>query len=170
MALLDILEFPDPRLRRKAHPVAEFDDELRRLVDDMLETMYQAPGIGLAAIQVDVPQQVIVIDLSESKDAPLCLINPVILSRTGVEQMEEGCLSVPGFFEPVQRAESITVRSLSPAGEPFELETDGLLAVCIQHEVDHLHGKLFVDYLSPIKRGRIQKKLEKRRRQDLVAS
>jgi peptide deformylase len=169
MALLDILHFPDRRLRNKAVPVVEFDRELRRLVDDMLETMYDAPGIGLAATQVNVARQVIVIDVSESKDAPLCLVNPQILSREGVEEMEEGCLSVPGIFEPVQRAERIAVRASNPEGQLFGLQTGGLLAVCIQHEIDHLQGKLFVDYLSPIKRNRIQKKLEKRKRHDPVA-
>jgi peptide deformylase len=170
MALLDILHFPDPRLRNKAQPVVEFDDSLRRLVDDMFETMYDAPGIGLAATQVNVPKRVIVIDLSEAKDSPLCLVNPELASATGEEEMEEGCLSVPGFYEPVQRAAQIRVRAFDATGKPFEMETAGLLAVCIQHEIDHLQGKLFVDYLSPMKRNRIQKKLEKEKKRRPAAT
>ena len=165
MALLDILEFPDERLRKQAKPVPVVDDSIRRLVDDMFETMYEAPGVGLAATQVNVHKRIIVIDVSEEKDQPLCLINPEILSRDGVEEREEGCLSVPGVFEKVRRAESIRVRALGREGEPFELEAEGLLAVCIQHEIDHLDGKLFVDYLSPLKRQRIRKKLIKSKRQ-----
>lgn len=165
MAKLEILTFPDERLRRRAEPVQQVDDGVRRLVDDMLETMYDAPGIGLAAVQVNVPKRVIVIDISDEKDQPLCLINPEILERTGEEQMDEGCLSVPGFFESVTRADRVRVRALDRAGEPFELATDGLLAVCIQHEIDHLDGKLFVDHISALKRQRIRKKLEKERRQ-----
>lgn len=166
MALLEILHFPDPRLRTIAQPVARVDDELRELVDNMFETMYAAPGIGLAATQVNRARRVVVIDISENKEQPLCLVNPEILERRGVEEMEEGCLSVPGFFEPVQRAEWVRVRALDRNGQGFELETDGLLAVCIQHEIDHLDGKLFVDYLSQLKRTRIRKKLEKQERQD----
>lgn len=165
MAKLDILTFPDPRLRNKAKPVAQVDDQTRRIVDDMLETMYAAPGIGLAAIQVNVPQRIVVIDVSETNDSPLCLINPEILARNGEEQMDEGCLSVPGFYEPVTRAERVRVRALDRDGRPFELETGGLLAVCIQHEIDHLDGKLFVDYVSALKRQRIRRKLEKDQRQ-----
>ncbi len=165
MAKLEILTFPDERLRRRAEPVEQVDDGIRQLVDDMLETMYDAPGIGLAAIQVNVPRRVIVIDTSDEKDQPLCLINPEILASSGEEEMSEGCLSVPGFFEPVMRAECIKVRALDRDGESFELETDGLLAVCIQHEIDHLDGKLFVDHISSLKRQRIRKKLEKERRQ-----
>jgi peptide deformylase len=165
MAKLEILHFPDPRLRKRAIPVETVDDDIRRLVDGMLETMYEAPGIGLAATQVNVQRQVIVIDISESRDQPLCLINPEILSREGEEEMEEGCLSVPGYYETVRRADRVRVRALDRNGEPFELDADGLLAVCIQHEMDHLDGKLFVDYLSPLKRSRIQKKLEKLARQ-----
>jgi peptide deformylase len=165
MAILDILHFPDPRLRNKAEPVAQVDDSIRRLVDDMLETMYQAPGIGLAATQVNVAKQVVVIDLSEDKNEPLCLINPEILEKDGVEQMEEGCLSVPGVFELVSRADYIRIRALDREGNPFEMQAEGLLAVCIQHELDHLDGKLFVDYLSSLKRQRIRKKLEKEGRQ-----
>ncbi len=161
MALLDILHFPDPRLRLKAVPVDAVDDSIRALIDDMLETMYEAPGIGLAATQVGVQKRVVVIDVSEEKDQPRVLINPTILSAGGEEEMDEGCLSVPGFFETVRRADWVKVAALDRHGEPFELETDGLLAVCIQHEIDHLDGKLFVDYLSSLKRERIRKKLEK---------
>jgi peptide deformylase len=164
MALLDILTFPDARLRRTAEPVAQVDDRTRELVDDMLETMYAAPGIGLAAIQVNVPKRVIVIDVSEDHSQPLCLINPELLERDGVEEMDEGCLSVPGFFETVKRAERVRVRALDRDGAPFELDTDGLLAVCIQHEIDHLDGRLFVDHISSLKRQRIRKKLEKEQR------
>ncbi|MBV2091013.1 MAG: peptide deformylase [Candidatus Thiodiazotropha sp. (ex Ctena orbiculata)] len=165
MAILDILHFPDPRLRNKAKPVAQVDDSIRRLVDDMLETMYQAPGIGLAATQVNVAKRVVVIDLSEEKNEPLCLINPEIIERDGIEQMEEGCLSVPGIFETVSRADKIRFKALGRDGVPFEEEAEGLLAVCVQHELDHLDGKLFVDYLSSLKRQRIRKKLEKESRQ-----
>lgn len=161
MAILDILHFPDPRLRKKALPVERVDDELRRLVDDMLETMYAAPGIGLAATQVNIAKRVVVIDISEDKNSPLALINPEILERQGEEEMEEGCLSVPGYYDTVRRAERIKMRALDRDGQAFELETSGLLAVCIQHELDHLDGKLFVDYLSEMKRQRIRKKLEK---------
>lgn len=164
MAILDILTFPDPRLRRKALPVERVDDDIRRLLDDMLETMYAAPGIGLAATQVNVNRRVIVIDISESKDEPLYLINPVILSRDGIEEMDEGCLSVPGFFESVTRAERVSIQALDRDGNPFRLDADGLLAVCIQHEIDHLDGKLFVDHLSLLKRQRIRRKLEKEQR------
>ncbi|MBV2121280.1 MAG: peptide deformylase [Candidatus Thiodiazotropha sp. (ex Ctena orbiculata)] len=165
MAILDILHFPDPRLRNKAKPVAQVDDSIRRLVDDMLETMYQAPGIGLAATQVNVAKRVVVIDLSEEKNEPLCLINPEIIEKDGIEQMEEGCLSVPGIFETVSRADKIRFKALDRDGVPFEEEAEGLLAVCVQHELDHLDGKLFVDYLSSLKRQRIRKKLEKESRQ-----
>ena len=168
MAILDILRFPDPRLRNKAAPVQVVDDGVRRLIDDMFETMYEAPGVGLAAIQVNVPQRVIVVDVSEDRNEPLALVNPEILSAEGVEEMDEGCLSVPGFYEPVQRAERIRVRALDRDGKPFERDADGLLAVCIQHEIDHLDGKLFVDYLSSLKRQRIRKKLEKELRHGTV--
>ena len=167
MALLNILHFPDPRLRTKAVAVEKIDDEIHKLVDDMFETMYEAPGIGLAATQVNVHKRVVVIDTSEAKDQPLALINPEIIALDGEEEMDEGCLSVPGFYETVRRAEKVKVKALDRGGAPFELETDGLLAVCIQHELDHLDGKLFVDYLSALKRQRIQKKLEKLRRQTL---
>jgi peptide deformylase len=165
MSILNILTFPDPRLRSKAKPVPALTEGIRRTLDDMLETMYQAPGIGLAAVQVGILLRIIVIDISEGKDSPLCLINPEILERQGTEEMEEGCLSVPGFYESVSRAERIRIRALGRDGTPFELETDGLLAVCIQHEIDHLDGKLFVDYISSLKRQRIRKKLEKEQRQ-----
>ena len=165
MAILDILSFPDPRLRTVAQPVEQVDDGVRRLVDDMLETMYAAPGIGLAATQVNHHKRVVVIDVSEEKDQPLCLINPEILELSGIEEMEEGCLSVPGVYEMVQRADQIRMQALDLEGQHFELETGGLLAVCIQHEIDHLNGKLFVDYLSQLKRTRIRKKLEKEQRQ-----
>jgi len=170
MAKLDILTFPDPRLRNKAKPVARVDDQIRHIVDDMLETMYAAPGIGLAAIQVNIPLRILVIDLSESNDSPLCLINPEILERSGEEQMDEGCLSVPGFYEPVTRAEQVRVRALDRDGQPIELDAGGLLAVCIQHEIDHLDGKLFVDYVSALKRQRIRRKLEKDQRQGQPAA
>jgi peptide deformylase len=165
MSKLTILTFPDPRLRNHAKPVERIDEEVRRIVDAMFETMYAAPGIGLAATQVNIPKRILVIDVSEEHNQPLCFINPEILERSGEEQMDEGCLSVPGFYEPVTRAERVRVRALNRDGEPFELEADGLLAVCIQHEIDHLDGKLFVDYVSPLKRQRIRKKLEKESRQ-----
>lgn len=167
MAILPILHFPDPRLRIKAQPVEVVDNQVRRLVDDMLETMYEAPGIGLAAPQVNVPKRVIVIDISEDKSAPLCLINPEIIAHEGLEEMEEGCLSVPSIFEKVQRYERVTVRALDRTGSAVETTADGLLAVCIQHEMDHLEGKLFVDYLSELKRQRVRKKLEKLRRRTM---
>ncbi len=169
MALLEILHFPDPRLRNVARPVTAVDGVVRQLVDDMFETMYAAPGIGLAATQVNVDKRIVVIDISEEKNQPLCLINPEIIESRGIEEMEEGCLSVPGVFDVVQRADSIRMRALDRDGESFEIETDGLLAVCIQHEIDHLDGKLFVDYLSQLKRTRIRKKLEKEQRQSATA-
>ncbi|WP_018864626.1 MULTISPECIES: peptide deformylase [Thioalkalivibrio] len=161
MAKREILHFPDPRLRLKAEPVETVDDEIRTLVDDMLETMYDAPGIGLAATQINVQKRVLVADVSDDQSAPHVLINPEILETSGEEEMDEGCLSVPGFYERVQRADHIRVRALGRDGQPFELDINGLLAVCIQHEIDHLDGKLFVDYLSSLKRNRIRKKLEK---------
>jgi len=167
MAILTILHFPDPRLRNKAQPVVVVDESVRQLVSDMLETMYAAPGIGLAAIQVNVPKRVIVVDISEERNQPVCLINPKIQERRGTVETEEGCLSVPGIYENVRRSEWIKVSAQSPSGEPFALETDGLLAVCIQHEMDHLEGKLFVDYLSELKRQRIRKKSEKRQRETM---
>ena len=164
MALLPILRFPDPRLQRRAHSVAEIDDSIRKLVADMAETMYAAPGIGLAAVQVDVPLRVIVIDVSEDKSELRVFIDPDIVERSGEQVCEEGCLSVPGVYEKVTRAERVRVRARDLSGEPFELAADGLLAVCIQHEIDHLDGKLFVDYVSELKRTRIRKKLEKDQR------
>jgi peptide deformylase len=164
MARLPILEFPDPRLRTRAAPVAEVDASIRKLIDDMFETMYAAPGIGLAATQVNVHKRVLVVDVTEDRSKPLALINPEIVARDGVEETEEGCLSVPGVYDKVTRAERIRVRTLDRSGKQIELEADGLLAVCIQHEMDHLEGKLFVDYLSELKRTRIRKKLEKERK------
>ncbi len=164
MAILNILHYPDKRLRTIAKPVAVVDDDIRRLADDMLETMYDAPGIGLAATQVDVHKRVIVIDVSDNRDAPLVLINPEIIEQDGKEVCQEGCLSVPDFYENVERAERVVVRALDRNGEEFTLEADGLLAVCIQHEMDHLVGKLFVDYLSPLKFQRMKKKLQKSQR------
>ncbi|RMD79896.1 MAG: peptide deformylase [Gammaproteobacteria bacterium] len=163
MAILPILHYPDPRLRVKAAPVERVDEEVQRLLDDMLETMYEAPGVGLAAPQVDVPRRLIVIDISKERDQPLFLVNPEILDREGSIRIEEGCLSVPGIYEPVERAERIRFRALDREGRPFEREAEGLLAVCVQHEVDHLDGRLFVDYLSELKRQRIRKKMEKLR-------
>ena len=162
MAILTILEFPDQRLRTRAQKVARVDDRIRTLIDDMFETMYAAPGIGLAATQVDVHEQVVVMDVSEDKSEPLVFINPEVeVIGDGVQDYQEGCLSVPGFYEEVSRPSQIRVRALDREGKPFELEPDGLLAVCIQHEFDHLNGKLFVDYLSALKRQRIRAKLEK---------
>ncbi len=165
MALLNILHFPDPRLRAKARPVTEFDEGIGTLASDMLETMYEAPGIGLAATQVDRHLRLLVIDISDDKKKPLVLVNPEILSAEGEEEMDEGCLSVPGFYETVRRAERIHVRAQDVTGKFFEMHSDGLEAVCIQHEMDHLDGKLFVDYLSNLKRDRIRKKLEKQKKQ-----
>lgn len=167
MSLLEILEFPDARLRTKAVPVQAADvstDAFQTLLDDMFETMYAAPGIGLAASQVNVHQRFMVIDISEDHDAPLVFINPEITAREGEQVYQEGCLSVPGIFADVTRANSITVQALGRDGNPFTLEADGVLAVCIQHEMDHLDGKLFVDYLSPLKREMVRKKLAKARR------
>ena len=165
MTRLTILEYPDPRLRTRAVPVARVDDAVRQLVDDMLETMYAAKGVGLAATQVNVHRRLLVADVSEEKNAPLVFINPEILSRADVGTMQEGCLSVPGFFEDIDRAHQVRVRAQGRDGETFEMDAEGLLAVCIQHEIDHLEGKLFVDYLSELKRTRIRKKLEKDHRQ-----
>lgn len=169
MAKLNILEFPDPRLRTKAAPVEAVDDRLRALIDDMFETMYAAPGIGLAATQVDVHRRLLVTDVSSDKSAPHVLINPEILEKDGVMVSDEGCLSVPGYYEEVERAEHIRVRFLDRQGVSQEMDAEGLLAVCIQHEMDHLEGKLFVDYLSEAKRQRIRKKLLKDRRHQSAA-
>lgn len=165
MSQLEILTFPNPRLRAVAKPVTQVDDQIRRHIDDMFETMYAAPGIGLAATQVDAHHRFMVIDVSEGKDQPLVFVNPQILARQGEQVYQEGCLSVPGIFADVTRADAITVRYLDRDGGEQELATDGLLAVCIQHEMDHLEGKLFVDYLSPLKREMVRKKLAKQRRQ-----
>ena len=164
MAILDILSYPDPRLYTVAKPVAQVDSKIKQLVEDMAETMYAAPGIGLAATQVNVHQQVIVIDISETKDQLQVFINPVIKTKNGRQEYEEGCLSVPGVYDHVTRAETIEVEALDKNGQPFTLKADGLLAVCIQHEVDHLLGKVFVQYLSPLKQNRIKTRLLKRQR------
>ena len=164
MAKLHILEFPDPRLRTIAKPVEQVDASLRQLVDDMFETMYAAPGIGLAATQVNIHQQLLVLDVSEDHSRPLVFINPEILRAEGHQVYQEGCLSVPGIFADVTRADRITVEALDREGKAFTLEADGLLAVCIQHEMDHLAGKVFVDYLSPLKRELVRKKLAKQRK------
>ena len=167
MALRPILHYPDPRLRTVAQEVETVDDEIRTLVDDMAETMYEAPGIGLAATQIDVHKRVIVIDVSQERDDLRVFINPKIVARDGESIHEEGCLSVPGIYEQVRRAETVTVQALGRDGQPFELEAEDILAVCIQHEIDHLDGKVFVDYLSPLKQQRIGKKLQKRERMTL---
>jgi len=164
MTRLTILEYPDPRLRTRAVPVDSVDAPLRELIDDMLETMYAANGIGLAATQVDVHRRLLVADVSETRDLPRVFINPEILSKDGVTTSQEGCLSVPGYYDEVERAERLRVRALDRDGNPFEEDLDGLLAICLQHEVDHLDGKLFVDYLSEMKRQRMRKKIEKERR------
>jgi peptide deformylase len=161
LSILTILEFPDERLRKKAALVNSVDNTIRKLVDDMFETMYEARGVGLAATQVNAHKRVIVIDVSEEKNSPLCLINPEILEKNGIKESEEGCLSVPSFYENVKRAEHIRVTALNRDGERFEFEATDLLCVCVQHEMDHLEGKLFVDYLSSLKRQLIKKKLEK---------
>ena len=164
MARLPIIEFPDPRLRTVAKPVESVDKRIRQLIDDMFETMYEAPGIGLAATQVDVHLRLLVLDVSEDKSQPMVFINPEIVSREGNQVYQEGCLSVPGIYADVTRSDSITVSALDRHGTPFTIEADGVLAVCIQHEMDHLDGKLFVDYLSPLKREMVRKKLAKARK------
>ena len=166
MALLNILHFPDPRLRTKAVEVTAFDESLKTLLSDMLETMYEAPGIGLAATQVDKHIRLLVMDVSEDKNEPQVFINPQILSAEGSEEMDEGCLSVPGYYETVSRAEKVHVRAQDKNGDFFEVHADDLEAVCVQHEMDHLDGKLFVDYISSLKRDRIRKKLEKLKKQE----
>lgn len=165
MAILNVLTYPDPLLRRRAEPVQVVDDEVRRLVDDMAETMYAAPGIGLAAIQVNVPKRVVVIDVSEDRSNLRVFINPQVVSSAGAQETEEGCLSVPGVYAPVTRAGAVTVRALDRDGKEFTLEAEGILAVCILHEIDHLDGKVFVDYLSRMKQDRIRKKMIKQARQ-----
>lgn len=167
MAILKILQYPDERLHKVAKKVVQVDDGIVRLIRDMAETMYAAPGVGLAATQVDVHEQVIVADISEKHDELRVFINPEIIDSSGEEECEEGCLSVPGIYENVRRAEKVTVRALDETGEAFTLEADGFLAVCIQHEIDHLHGKVFVEYLSQLKQVRIRAKLKKRRRETL---
>ncbi len=167
MAILQILHFPDPRLRTIAKPVSVFGDDIQRIVADMFETMYAAPGVGLAATQVNIPKRILVTDTSRDGSDPRCFINPQIIEARGTEQMEEGCLSVPDVFETVERAESVKVHAFDQYGMPFEVELDGLLAVCVQHEIDHLDGKLFVDRLSPLKRSRIRRKFEKAQKQAL---
>lgn len=167
MAILKILQYPDERLHKVAKKVVQVDDRIARLIRDMAETMYAAPGVGLAATQVDVHEQVIVADISEKRNELRVFINPEIVDSSGEEECEEGCLSVPGIYENVRRAEKITVRALDETGKAFTLEVDGFLAVCIQHEIDHLHGKVFVEYLSQLKQVRIRAKLKKRRRETL---
>ncbi|MFO1495699.1 MAG: peptide deformylase [Lysobacterales bacterium] len=169
MALLPILEFPDERLRTVAKPIERFEPELQTLIDDMFETMYAAPGVGLAATQIDYHRQLIVIDVSEEKDRPLVLINPRIVEKEGAQNCQEGCLSVPGVFADVERAERVVVEALDRHGQLQRIDASGLLAVCIQHEMDHLAGKVFVDYLSPLKRQMVRSKMEKRRRQQAPA-
>ena len=164
MALLPILHYPDPRLHKVAAPVAVVDERIRRLINDMAETMYAAPGIGLAATQVDVHERVLIIDISDTRDELRAFINPEIIEATGEAETEEGCLSVPGVFDTVTRAERVKVRALDVRGQPFTVEAEGLLAVCIQHEIDHLDGKVFVDYLSRLKQKRIASKLQKQSR------
>ncbi|MDH3689231.1 MAG: peptide deformylase [Gammaproteobacteria bacterium] len=164
MAILDILYYPDPRLRQIAAPVEHVDGETKRLIDNMAETMYQAPGVGLAAVQVNVPKRIVVIDISETKDELKVFINPHIIQREGQIEIDEGCLSVPGVYAPVKRAQRIRVRAIDRESKEFELEAVGLLGVCIQHEVDHLSGKMFVDYLSRLKQDRIRKRLQKEQR------
>ncbi len=164
MAILDILNYPDARLYTVARPVSKVDEKIQRLIDDMAETMYEAPGIGLAATQVDVHLQIIVIDISEGKNKLQVFINPVVKTKTGTQEYEEGCLSVPGVYENVTRAETVVIDALDRNGKSFTLEADGLMAVCIQHEMDHLLGKVFVQYLSPLKQNRIKTKMQKRQR------
>lgn len=167
MAILSILQYPDERLYQVAAPVDVVDDATRRVIDAMAETMYNAPGIGLAATQVDIHRQMVVIDVSEEKNQLRVFINPRILQQSGSAEGEEGCLSVPGIYEPVRRAAWVRVAALDYHGQPYELEAEGLLAVCIQHEMDHLQGKVFVEYLSQLKQGRIRNKLKKRRRETM---
>lgn len=164
MSLLSVLQYPDPKLRIKAKPVIEVNDEVRRIVDDMFETMYEQNGVGLAATQVDVHQRIIVIDVSESHNEPLCVINPEIIHSEGVQHEAEGCLSFPSVFDTVERAANIRLRALNQKGKPYELDADGLLAICIQHEMDHLEGILFIDHLSRLRQERARKKLNKIRR------
>lgn len=165
MAILSILEYPDPRLRKKALPVAKVDSSIQTLIDDMFETMYVSRGVGLAATQVDVQSRIVVIDISETKESPICLINPEIIAKEGIQFENEGCLSVPAFYDRVERALKVTVRALDKTGKSFELEAEDLLACCLQHEIDHLDGILFVDHLSRLKQDRARKKVEKYHRE-----
>lgn len=165
MTIHTILHYPDPRLRNKASPVTEINDEIRTLVADMFETMYDDNGAGLAATQINIPKRIIVLDVSEDRSQPLCFINPEIISQEGSQQLEEGCLSVPNVYAPVKRAATVTVKALDKTGKPFELSAEGYLAIGIQHEIDHLEGKLYIDYLSPLRRKMLEKKLAKMRRQ-----
>jgi peptide deformylase len=165
MAKLDVLRFPDQRLRKKAKPVEQVDDDIRRIVDDMYETMYAENGVGLAATQVNIHKQIIVMDVSKDSKEPMCFINPEVIEKAGSKIHEEGCLSVPEYFADVERAATVKIKALNEKGEAFEIDADELLAVCIQHEMDHLQGKLFVDYLSPLKQQRVRKKMEKLARQ-----
>ncbi len=169
MSILNILQFPDPRLRTRARPVTEFDDKLKTLVDDMFETMYHAQGIGLAASQIDCHIRLLIMDISEEKNDPKILVNPEIIQSDGEEEMDEGCLSIPGYYETVCRAQKVRVKAQDEKGDFFEFDAEGLEAVCIQHEIDHLDGKLFVDYISSLKRERIRKKLEKAKKQEARA-
>lgn len=169
MSILDVLHFPDPRLRTIAKAVEVVDDSIRRIVDDMFATMYDAPGVGLAATQVNIHRRIVVMDVSENKDEPLCLINPEIIESEGEQEGDEGCLSVPEQFETIQRAEFVKIRFQDREGKWSELGAHEMLAVCVQHEIDHLNGKLFIDYLSPLKRNRIRKKLEKAAKQEQSA-
>ena len=168
MAILDILHFPDSRLRQKCLPITEVNDEIRQLIDNMLETLYNADGIGLAAIQINVHKRVLVTDISKKGNKPLVFINPKILTANGIEITQEGCLSIPGFYEEIERANHISVEALDHNGKYFKLECHGLQAICIQHEIDHLDGKLFIDYLSQLKRNRIQRKSEKLKKRDAL--
>jgi len=165
MALLSVLQYPDPKLRNKALPVTVFDDKLRQIVDDMFETMYEQNGVGLASIQVDIPQRILAIDVSDSRKEPLCVINPEIIHREGIQYEHEGCISFPGVYEKVERAAKLRLHAMDLHGKSFEIDAEGLLAVCIQHEMDHLDGVLFIDHLSRLKQERMRKKLEKIRRQ-----
>ena len=165
MAILEILHFPDPRLRKQARPVAQVDDRVRNLARDMLETMYAEHGIGLAATQINVQERILVMDVSEDRSAPLVCINPQIIGRNGEKESQEGCLSVPGYYDVVQRAESVRARYLDENGNQVEVDLEGLRSVCLQHEIDHLDGKLFIDYLSPLKRQRLRKRIEKQEKQ-----
>ncbi len=169
MSILNILQFPDPRLRTRAKPVTEFDDKLKALVSDMFETMYHAQGIGLAASQIDLHIRLLIMDISEEKNDPKILVNPEIIQSDGEEEMDEGCLSIPGYYEAVCRAQKVLVKAQDEKGDFFEFDAEGLEAVCIQHEIDHLDGKLFVDYISSLKRERIRKKLEKAKKQEARA-